>query len=397
LIEMDYSSDKTADKKDEAGPCLAAKKPIPASTLHPRIQALVSKICDMDMMKKHMEEVGYDSKKMPLGKLSKETITKGYQALQDISKVLEHCGTHVGSKARDELLELSGVFYTAIPHDFGFSKMIEHNIDSAAKLKKKLLMVEALGDIVLAHKVLAAEEEDETDPFNPVDMSYSKLKCDMAVYQKGSPEFALCEEYLQSTHADTHSTFKMELECVFSLEREGEATRYQKFEKLHNRQMLWHGSRLTNWAGILSQGLRIAPPEAPVTGYMFDKGVYFADMSSKSANYCFTNTTNNVGMVMLAEVALGDMQEMKAADYHAATVCRKAKKHSVKGLGRTAPDPKACKLLENGCTVPTGKGTATGVKDSSLLYNEYIVYDISQVKMKYLLQVKFKYDIHSAF
>ena len=25
-----------------------------------------------------------------------------------------------------------------------------------------------------------------------------------------------------------------------------------------------HGSRLTNFAGIISQGLRIAPPEAPV-------------------------------------------------------------------------------------------------------------------------------------
>ena len=25
-----------------------------------------------------------------------------------------------------------------------------------------------------------------------------------------------------------------------------------------------HGSRLTNYAGILTQGLRIAPPEAPV-------------------------------------------------------------------------------------------------------------------------------------
>ena len=34
------------------------------------------------------------------------------------------------------------------------------------------------------------------------------------------------------------------------------------------RMLLWHGSRLTNWAGILTQGLRIAPPEAPVTGYM---------------------------------------------------------------------------------------------------------------------------------
>jgi poly [ADP-ribose] polymerase 2/3/4 len=28
------------------------------------------------------------------------------------------------------------------------------------------------------------------------------------------------------------------------------------------------GSRLTNFVGILSQGLRIAPPEAPITGYM---------------------------------------------------------------------------------------------------------------------------------
>jgi poly [ADP-ribose] polymerase len=35
------------------------------------------------------------------------------------------------------------------------------------------------------------------------------------------------------------------------------------------------------------QGLRIAPPEAPVTGYMFGKGVYFADSSSKSANYWY--------------------------------------------------------------------------------------------------------------
>ena len=44
-----------------------------------------------------------------------------------------------------------------------------------------------------------------------------------------------------------------------------------------NVQLLWHGSRMTNYAGILSSGLRIAPPEAPVTGYMFGKGIYLAD------------------------------------------------------------------------------------------------------------------------
>jgi poly [ADP-ribose] polymerase len=78
--------------------------------------------------------------------------------------------------------------------------------------------------------------------------------------------------------------------------------------------LLWHGSRLTNFVGILSQGLRIAPPEAPVTGYMFGKGVYFADMSSKSANYCFTSKENNTGILLLCEVALGDMSEKHHAD-----------------------------------------------------------------------------------
>jgi hypothetical protein len=48
--------------------------------------------------------------------------------------------------------------------------------------------------------------------------------------------------------------------------------------------------------------LRIAPPEAPVTGYMFGKGVYFADMFSKSANYCYPTPTAADGVLLLCEV-----------------------------------------------------------------------------------------------
>ena len=55
------------------------------------------------------------------------------------------------------------------------------------------------------------------------------------------------------------------------------------------------------------QGLRIAPPEALVTGDMFGKGIYFADMVSKSANYCFTSPANSIGLMLLCEVALGNM------------------------------------------------------------------------------------------
>lgn len=38
---------------------------------------------------------------------------------------------------------------------------------------------------------------------------------------------------------------------------------YLKHANTH--QLLWHGSRTTNFVGILKQGLRIAPPEAPVS------------------------------------------------------------------------------------------------------------------------------------
>lgn len=51
-------------------------------------------------------------------------------------------------------------------------------------------------------------------------------------------------------------------------------------------------------------GLRIAPPEAPVTGYMFGKGVYFADMFSKSANYCCSTPQARTGVLLLCEVCI---------------------------------------------------------------------------------------------
>lgn len=56
---------------------------------------------------------------------------------------------------------------------------------------------------------------------------------------------------------------------VFKVNRHGERERFQPFKELHNRRLLWHGSRTTNYAGILSQGLRIAPPEAPVVSTLY--------------------------------------------------------------------------------------------------------------------------------
>lgn len=65
--------------------------------------------------------------------------------------------------------------------------------------------------------------------------------------------------------------------------------------------LLWHGSRIANFVGILSQGLRIAPPEAPVSGYLFGKGIYLADLAEKSIHYCRSGL-NPKALILLIEV-----------------------------------------------------------------------------------------------
>lgn len=93
-----------------------------------------------------------------------------------------------------------------------------------------------------------------------------------------------------------------------------------------------------NFLGILSQGLRIAPPEAPATGYMFGKGVYFADMFAKSLQYSrgrFGVPTGDSTILLLCDVALGKMKRL----YEATNVEKLEKPFSsVHGVGKNGPD-----------------------------------------------------------
>lgn len=52
-------------------------------------------------------------------------------------------------------------------------------------------------------------------------------------------------------------------------------------------------------------------------------------------------------------------------------------------------------FFRNGVTVPLGPGVSTGVGCSggyTLLYNEFVVYNPAQIRMKYLLRVQFNYS-----
>uniref|UniRef100_A0A8C3B0C5 Poly [ADP-ribose] polymerase n=1 Tax=Cyclopterus lumpus TaxID=8103 RepID=A0A8C3B0C5_CYCLU len=358
MVFMDYS---TSEKESQT--TVDATPDKRTSQLDAKIQSLLELICDIKAMEECVLEMKFDTRKAPLGKLTTEQIRAGYTALKKIEECLKKKGNS------RELLEACNQFYTRIPHDFGLkTPPVIHTED---ELKEKISLLEALSDIQIAVKMVQSSKDGDE---HPLDRQYSSLHCQMQPLDSSSHEYtvSVVEKYLQSTHATTHHNFTMTVLDIFSVDREGERNNF--LSQMHNRTLLWHGSRMSNWVGILSQGLRVAPPEAPVTGYMFGKGIYFADMSSKSANYCFAGQNNNVGLLLLSEVALGDCNELLDADYEANNL--PAGKHSTKV-------PLIPRMLQ------TGVGKNSGY---SLLYNEFIVYNPAQTRMRYLLRIKFNYS-----
>ncbi|XP_069044736.1 poly [ADP-ribose] polymerase 2 isoform X2 [Lepisosteus oculatus] len=376
IVHMDYSTEEKEEEKP--GAQLATQPKRPESKLDQRVQALLELICDLKAMEECVLEMKFDTKKAPLGKLTPQQIKGGYEALKRIEECLNK------KKTSKELLEACNTFYTRIPHDFGLRT--PPLIRSEQELKEKIALLEALSDIQIAVKMVQSSASGDE---HPLDRQYHTLCCELEPVEPSSQEYQLLERYLQSTHASTHSDYTMTVLDIFTVNRKGEEEAF--CSHLHNRTLLWHGSRLSNWVGILNKGLRVAPPEAPVTGYMFGKGIYFADMSSKSANYCFANQKNSTGLLLLSEVALGDCNELLHADYNADKL--PPGKHSTKGLGQTAPDPRNAVALD-GVGVPLGPAVRTGVANEqgyTLLYNEFVVYDPNQVRMRFLLRVRFNY------
>jgi len=369
-LDIDYGEAETATKISSAN----SKSELPKS-----VQDLVCMLFDVETMKRTMVEFELDLTKMPLGKLSRKQLEKAYGLLGQVQLLVDASEDVHQAK----YVDLSNQFYTLIPHDFGLKKPVVLN--DPELIKSKLEMLESLMEIEVAYSLLkAGDEEKEKDP---IDAHYEKLNTKIEILEQSTEEFQLLQTYVKNTHAATHTQYSLDLEEVYKLVRKGESQRFKPFSKLPNRKLLWHGSRVANMAGILSQGLRIAPPEAPVTGYMFGKGIYFADMVSKSANYCATSKNNPNGMLLLCDVALGKSYERKEADY-----IEKLKKgyQSVKGVGKTEPNPEESKKLSS-VEIPLGRPVTDKEMKTSLLYNEYIVYDVAQVNIKYLLKFKFHY------
>ncbi|KHJ87626.1 Poly(ADP-ribose) polymerase catalytic domain protein [Oesophagostomum dentatum] len=368
LIETDFS-ELDQSKKSEIAPGSKTK-------LDRAIKEIIMMIFDINQLKQSMLGFQLDLEKMPLGKLSKKQIMSAYSVLTELQQMMS------GDADPDRVLDASNRFYSLIPHDFGMNSPPLLNTEELIKFRK-CGMLDSLLDIQIAYEVIKDEKTEAEADSDPVDVNYERLKCKMEVVKKNSAEFKTINTYLRNTHGKTHNWYHLELVDLIRVDREGEGKKFKA--DIGNRRLLWHGSMVTNFAGILSQGLRIAPPEAPVTGYMFGKGVYFADMVSKSANYCRVGTGDD-GLMLLCDVALGKIKPETGAKMHSLDTIKGY--NSVQGIGSMEPDPNELVETLDGSTIHMGK-PVDAKRNAGLIYNEFIVYDVDQIKMRYLLRVRF--------
>lgn len=161
-------------------------------------------------------------------------------------------------------------YYSTIPHMFGRDR--PPLIDNNDILQGEVAMLDTLSDMEVANSIMKTTDSKAKDAesISLLDKRFKELKLDkLEEVDHESQEYKMLKDYLINTSGHTHG-IRYRLQDIFRVERAGEAERWAESDYANrtdsNRRLLWHGSRTTNYGGILSQGLRIAPPEAPVSG-----------------------------------------------------------------------------------------------------------------------------------
>ncbi|XP_056357471.1 LOW QUALITY PROTEIN: protein mono-ADP-ribosyltransferase PARP3-like [Oenanthe melanoleuca] len=347
-------------------------------TLDQATQDLVSLIFSSDMFRDAMQTMNIDVKKMPLGKLSKQQIARGFEALEELEAALKEQPPQAA-----RLEELSSRFYTIVPHNFGRARPPTINSPDLLRAKKDMLLV--LADIEVAQSLKAEkmkeeEEEEEKEVPHPLDQDYALLCCQLSLLDPASREYQLIKTYVTQTGNN------LRILNIWQVARDGEEERFKAHDLLEHRRLLWHGTNVAVVAAILKSGLRIMPHSGGRVG----KGIYFSSENSKSASYVGC-TSKRVGIMFLTEVALGKPYRITRDD---PTLCQPpAGYDSVLACGRTEPDPAQDEeVLLDGKKVLVCQGKPipmAAYKDSSFSQSEYLIYQESQCRIRYLVQLCF--------
>ena len=359
---------------------------IPDSKLHEKVQNLIKMLSDINMMQNALLSLDIDTKKMPLGKIKQSQLNLGGEILDKIQPLINEMISKKGNidDIKAELVTLSSNFYTYLP--MAFARRKPPIINSEEMISKYRDMLDELRNIVVTVQITDNVKSGE----NPIDSIYDGINTTINPLDKNSQMWKEIENYVANTQGPTHGC-KLEILEIFEVEQNDKKAKFEEHCKnIGNRTLLYHGSPQNCILSIIKNDFFLDPsklnnPCIQIAGKLLGYGVYFADSCSKSINYCRANTTNDIGCLLLSEIALGNASTRNNPDYDITkATLTKTNHHSAHGLGKWQP---SSSIIADGIKIPNGKLKDTG-KGTYLKYNEFVVYDINQILIRYLIVVK---------
>ena len=300
------------DKEDRQLPP-AEFTPSSSSSLSPTIQKLVHYIfyeSAKALSSSVAAKITSRGIETPLGILTKEQVERGEAVLSKIFDILKEKEENFSPDELANLRRLSGEFFTIIPHRIGRSKSDVHQnvIDSAGVLESKQELLQLMKDML---EVTSSGAYDKSDK-PTVDLKFRALKVQLKEIDKYSPWFQEIQDYvLNSQRKTARFNKKMEIETIYAVRRPQETDSFKS--EFSPQKLLFHGSRISNWVGLLSRGV-LMPKVIVRSGVkrtdagLLGNGMYFASSASASAQYTTAGETGSQFM-MACRVALGQSKE----------------------------------------------------------------------------------------
>jgi poly [ADP-ribose] polymerase len=289
----------------------------------------------------------------PLGILTLGQIEKGEAIL---SELYDRFNDKSARGRDDEMLRLSGEFYTAIPHRIGRSRAAVEAavINTLEAFEQKQQTLQLMKDMLQVNGEAGSVLFDAR-----IDQEYDALRCGVEWIDTSGSEFKEMADCVVESQIKTKS---IKVKNIYRIRRQGE---WEEFaERLGNHRMLFHGSRIQNWVGILTRGILLPKIVVSMGVHRTDPGwlghgIYFGDAACTSLFYTSPGR-KNTRLMAIARVALGKMK-----DYTRIT------------FGLSAPPP--------GFDSCHGVRARRGV-DSQFADDEYVVYDVRQQRLEYLVE-----------
>lgn len=345
------SSGEVDDKtlKKLAAKVIVVKDTTPAISIPAPVQKLVTHLYDeatKTLTKKVNATITANGIETPLGVLTIGQIDKGEKILEEIANSLKKKG--------DILSDLSGQFYTVIPHKLGRTKLdvIDAVINTNTKVKEKEDTLQLMRDM------LNVSGKGANILANPkVEKQYVALGCEITHIDKSNPDFKKIKDYTKKSAGYGG----IDIKNLFAVKRLDEHKAFN--DKVSNHKLLFHGSGAHNWVGILSRGLMLPKMVTKYGVHRTDDGwlghgIYFGDSIDTALNYASSGKLDST-FVAIAKVALGKIKVYKNITH-----------------GITAP--------------PKGFNSCHGNPDlnySEFDDHEFVIYDTKQQRLEYLLEL----------